>query len=183
MSPSPTLKAASIRKPIDVVVGDVEGQKLKGGKKGDILNGGVEADTLIGSGGKDKLFAKGGNDFLSGGARGDKLSGGDGSDTFDYDATKDSRPGSRDVINDYEDNDVIDLRGIDAHSGLDGNQTFIFVGSKGFSDHTRELRFEFAGSDKNRVTIVEGDVNGDGKADFAIELTGRHVLAADDFVL
>ena len=35
----------------------------------------------------------------------------------------------------------------------------------------------------NDKTIVYGDVNGDGRADFQIELTGLKALAASDFVL
>jgi hypothetical protein len=33
------------------------------------------------------------------------------------------------------------------------------------------------------VTLVEGDVNGDGKADFQIELSGLHTLTGADFIL
>jgi hypothetical protein len=34
----------------------------------------------------------------------------------------------------------------------------------------------------NDRTIVQGDVNGDGKADFEIELVGLHVLTTDEFI-
>ena len=35
----------------------------------------------------------------------------------------------------------------------------------------------------NGNTIVAGDINGDGFADFEIQLTGIHVIAGADFVL
>ena len=34
----------------------------------------------------------------------------------------------------------------------------------------------------NDKTIVEGDVNGDGKADFEIEVHGSTFLTSDDFL-
>jgi hypothetical protein len=32
-------------------------------------------------------------------------------------------------------------------------------------------------------TIIEGDVNGDGKADFQVDLLGYKTLTASDFIL
>jgi hypothetical protein len=32
------------------------------------------------------------------------------------------------------------------------------------------------------MCLIQGDVNGDGKADFEIELSGLHVLSALDFL-
>jgi len=40
-----------------------------------------------------------------------------------------------------------------------------------------ELREAFSGAN----TIVSGDVNGDGKADFSIALQGHHFLTVSDF--
>jgi hypothetical protein len=59
-----------------------------------------------------------------------------------------------------------------------GNQAFTWIGGAGFTGHVGELRFT-SGS----KTVISGDVNGDGKADFQIELAGRHSLAASDFIL
>ena len=77
--------------------------------------------------------------------------------------------------------DQIDLSAIDAETGP-GNQAFTFIGTASFSKTQGELRVEQAGSS----AIVMGDVNGDGAADFKIELlnfTDLSTLTASDFRL
>ena len=71
--------------------------------------------------------------------------------------------------------DVIDLSGIDANTKAGGNQSFSFIGSKGFSGDAGDLRY--------RNGEVSGDVNGDKKADFYIDIANNHGLVADDFIL
>jgi hypothetical protein len=44
-----------------------------------------------------------------------------------------------------------------------------------------ELRFKI--DTVHDITLIKGDVNGDGKADFEIQLTGQHVLDASGFFL
>ncbi|MEZ5828543.1 MAG: hypothetical protein R3D01_09310 [Hyphomicrobiales bacterium] len=73
---------------------------------------------------------------------------------------------------------MIDLRGIDAKKGISGNQKFKFIGTHDFHDVKGELRCKELGS----MVIVQGDVNGDGKADFEI-LVMAASLAKGDFVL
>lgn len=68
---------------------------------------------------------------------------------------------------------------IDAKVGVAGDQQFKFIGQQNFHDKKGELHFKFAGSN----TIVEGDVNGDGKADFQIELSGQIQLLGFNFNL
>ena len=53
------------------------------------------------------------------------------------------------------------------------------VGSSGFSDHAGEVHYVISGTQ----SIIEGDINGDGIADFQIALTGKHALVASDFLL
>ncbi len=65
-------------------------------------------------------------------------------------------------------------------SGVTGNQAFSFIGASAFTNQAGQLRVDT--SDPNK-TMVLGDVNGDGVADFAIELAGTHVLDATDFLL
>ena len=48
-----------------------------------------------------------------------------------------------------------------------------------FSHHAGELRAYSAGSN----TLVAGDVDGNGRADFQIVLIGHHTLTAGDFIL
>ena len=42
-----------------------------------------------------------------------------------------------------------------------------------------QLRYSVAGS----TTLMEGDVNGDGIADFQLQLTGNHTFVAADLLL
>ena len=74
---------------------------------------------------------------------------------------------------------MIDLRHIDADTSRHGNNRFSFIGDDHFSHDAGELRAVRSGHHVN----VSGDVDGDGHADFAIELRGHVHLSADDFIL
>jgi Ca2+-binding RTX toxin-like protein len=159
-----------------------------------IISGGIGNDTITGAGGQDFLFGDagkdsidGGDDFDSiyGGAGKDRLTGGGDGDSFIYSVLADSRKGAaRDVITDFRADDVIDLIAIDAKNG-GGNQAFRFIGKQDFHGIAGELHFEtknLAGRAHDR-TFIQGDVNGDGRADFEIELVGLHNLHKGDFEL
>ena len=89
---------------------------------------------------------------------------------------------SRDIITDFVAGaDKIGLSAIDANSALVGNQTFAFIGTGAFTNVAGQLRVNAAPS--FATTIVEGDVDGDGQADFQIMLHGNLILAATDFFL
>ena len=60
-----------------------------------------------------------------------------------------------------------------------GNQDFHFIKKHDFHDHKGELRYKVKDGD----AYVQGDVNGDGKADFAIVVEHVSKLKADDFDL
>ena len=77
--------------------------------------------------------------------------------------------------------DRIDLSAIDADTtaGGPGNEAFSFLGTDAFSGTAGELHQVSV----NGNTVVEGDVDGNGVADFQIYLTGLHTLQATDFVL
>ncbi|WP_436041195.1 M10 family metallopeptidase C-terminal domain-containing protein, partial [Rhizobium sp. LjRoot98] len=87
----------------------------------------------------------------------------------------------RDTIFDFSGTggDRIDLSAIDANTAASGNQAFTYVGTAAFTGKAGELRYVKAASD----TYVYGDVNGDGKADFAIHLDDAVSLAKGYFVL
>jgi D-alanyl-D-alanine carboxypeptidase len=147
--------------------------RLSGGNGDDHLLGGEGADVLTGRKGSDMLVGGEGRDVLIGGGDGDRFV---FSNILDTGVTK----STRDVIKDFDaDEDRISLWSIDANAALDGNQAFRFLGSKAFDGKAGALHVRKS----SLATIIEGDVNGDGKADFQIELVGSYRLNADDFIL
>ncbi|MEZ5776088.1 MAG: hypothetical protein R3D33_15695 [Hyphomicrobiaceae bacterium] len=160
---------------------------ITGNSGANIINGGDGLDSLSGGAGSDRLNGGTGDDYLNGGAGRDFLTGGSGGDTFDFDAVSHiGKNGTRDVITDFQHNlDTIDLSSIDAKTGVGGNNAFKWIGGQGFHGVKGELHFvkvNLAGT-ANDKTIIEGDTNGDGKADFQIQLTGLKGLSAGDFDL
>lgn len=156
---------------------------LNGGAGNDTLNGGAGNDTLFGGAGNDRILGGDGNDRIVGGLGADQLHGGAGRDVFVFADIAESRvaAGGRDTILDFSiaEGDRIDLRGIDADTGRDGDQAFAFVGGAAFSGTAGELRYQITGGD----TFVYGDVNGDGRADFAIMLDDALALTRAQFLL
>jgi len=163
-------------------------ENASGGAGNDSIFGTSAANVLTGNGGFDGLFGYGGNDRLLGGDGADNIFGGKGSDiltggadadTFNFVSLSDSTvaQSGRDTITDFG-GDKIDLSKIDAIKG-GGDDAFTYIGVSNFHHVAGELRESFSGTD----TIVSGDVNGDGKADFAITLENRPLLHDTDFVL
>ncbi|WP_203423668.1 M10 family metallopeptidase C-terminal domain-containing protein [Sinorhizobium sp. BG8] len=160
---------------------------LIGSTRADALYGGVGSDVLVGNSGNDRLFGQSGKDWLYGGSGADRLSGGTGADVFVFKSVAEigRLAGKRDVILDFvSGEDRIDLSAIDANGSLAGDQ-FTFLRTKGteFHDKAGELRWLYATREGTKVTLIEGDVDGDGIADFRLELTGRVSLEKGDFLL
>jgi Ca2+-binding RTX toxin-like protein len=106
------------------------------------------------------------------------LTGGNGADTFVLTSTADSNAAARDVITDFTaGSDRIDLSAIDAVLG-DTDSAFHFIGDAAFGA-AGDLRAYTAGAN----TIVAGDVDGDGSADFTLMLRGAVALQETDFIL
>jgi subtilisin-like proprotein convertase family protein len=137
-------------------------------------------DDVFGGDGDDTLSGSKGNNILAGSRGEDLLSGLKGDDDFRYWHIRDSRTTDRDLITDFGlGDDDIDLKRIDANKATDKNDAFKFIGDDAFTNVAGQLRFvKDAG-----VTRVEGDVDGDGSADFAIDLTGLIDLVKGDFIL
>ncbi|MEZ5874704.1 MAG: M10 family metallopeptidase C-terminal domain-containing protein [Hyphomicrobiales bacterium] len=159
-----------------------DGDDIFDGSQGDTSGtiwGDAGDDVLIGSNGSDILYGDSGRDTLTGRAGKDTMSGGEDSDRFVFNSIRDSVKGSkRDQILDFQPGiDLIDLQTIDAKKGS-GNQAFKWIGKNGFHDKKGELHYVHKGDG----CIVQGDVNGDGKADFEI-FVKIGSLAKGDFLL
>ena len=162
--------------------GGVTKGAILAGAGNDTLNGGGGANKLHGEDGQDFIAGRGGSDRLIGGADGDTLKGGRGGDDFVYKDVSDSTgntASTRDSVLDFGRNDTIDLRAIDAKTGS-GNQKFDFIGTKAFTGKKGQLRYDVNDSGD---AIVQGDVNGDGKADMTIRVVDVDKLGAGDFFL
>lgn len=147
-----------------------------GNSLGNQITGNGGANSIDGGAGNDILFGMAGNDVLRGGAGADQLYGGTGNDVFVFGATADSTTFFRDTIMDFvQGQDRIDLSAIDARSATGFNDAFSFIGTGVFTGAAGQLRA--VGS------LVQGDVNGDGVADFELQVNGVLQLQALDFVL
>jgi Ca2+-binding RTX toxin-like protein len=148
----------------DVIYGTAGANVLSGGA------GGV--NNLLGFGGNDTLIGGSGTDALFGGAGKDQLTGGAGQDSFVYTALSNSgiTASARDLIADFEQGiDHIDLSFIDANkmNAAGTNDDFNFIGTNvPFTGTAGQLHAFWSVIGQ----IIEGDVNGDAKADFSIEI-------------
>ena len=181
---------------LDYVILDPRDQTILGSNLDDTIVGRLDASTIDGFGGVDHLIGMDANDALDGGDADDTLTGGKGKDlliggpgddTFDFNSTLESRVNKADRIKDFRHGsglDHIDLVDIDAKTGGADN-SFKFIATQAFHHKAGELHYvkhNLAGT-AHDTTVVEGDVNGDGRADLQIVLTGLHTLHAGDFFL
>jgi Ca2+-binding RTX toxin-like protein len=161
--------------------GDISGT---GNSSDNRITGNSGANTLTGAAGNDTIFGMDGNDVIEGGLGRDILSGGLGADKFIFRAVADVGGGKSglpsDLITDWEKGDKIDFSKIDAIASTSTNDVFSFIGTSAFTGAGQLHYVQDAGTGQ---TFVEGDLNGDGSADFSLVLTGLHNLTSTDFVL
>ncbi|MCV3765072.1 cadherin domain-containing protein [Rhizobium sp. TRM95796] len=158
-------------------------ERLLGTNANDVLVGDSSMNIIHGMAGNDRMSGGNGDDQLIGGIGKDRLTGGNGDDDFIFKSLADSTANAsgRDVITDFARAryEHINLGALDADTSRRGNQDFDFIGSDGFSKTAGELRFT---DSKNGVT-VQADVDGDGKAEFSIDVLSISKLDAGDFFL
>ncbi|WP_294393202.1 calcium-binding protein [uncultured Sphingomonas sp.] len=168
----------------DTLKGMDGNDKLDGGAGNDILQGGNGNDTLMGSLGDDQLFGDAGSDVLQGGSGRDQLTGGAGADMFAFGPRELTASVSTTAsILDFsrKERDQIDLSKLDAMVASSADDAFKFIGGASFNHKAGELRVQDMG---NATYHVMGDTNGDGVADFLLQVTSKSgTLAAGDFVL
>jgi serralysin len=144
--------------------------------------GGSGRDRIIGNDARNFLNGGAGDDTIMGGLGGDTLKGGGGADTFVYVSAEDSsaRAQARDQIIGFQTGlDKIDLAAIDARTGGTDNDTFLWIGHRGFHEIAGELRWKAIADG----ILVVADRDGDGRADFSILLAGLTSIAEVDFLL
>lgn len=144
----------------DTLGGEAGADTLRGGGGDDRLDGGGEADTLSGGGGDDTLVGGFGADMLIGGAD---------ADTFLFFAGDTGTAGLADSIADFR-------SGIDRVDVTSFALT-AFIGNAAFGAVAGELRYDRAAG------RLEGDLDGDGAAEFAIILQGAPKLVVTDLIL
>jgi len=155
----------------NIIWGAGSDDTLSGGDGNDELRGSAGNDTLIGGDGDDRLIGSSGADIQTGGAD---------SDTFVIGYFDSSTGVDADRITDFQSGvDLVDVSAWDADFNAPGNQAFTFIGGAAFSSTAGELRTYFDGVD----TWAQGDITGDGVADFEIRFDGNVSLAGSDFLL
>ena len=138
-------------------------------------NVGAGALTLmLGSTRGEKIVGGAGADVIHGDAGADTMTGGAGADVFVYDSLSDAvtprKGGAVDTITDFQNGtDKINLSDL-------GQMTF-----KGQSATVGAHQMSWYVSGSN--TFVIGDVTGDGKSDFIIQVSGVHAMTGSDFLL
>lgn len=168
----------------DLMSGGEGKDRVYGGGGNDRVYGGPGNDSLYGDSGNDMIYGGDGADGLTGNTGADRLVGGKGADTFIFRSTSDSRKGAMDVIDGFygagrQVNDRIHLAIIDAASGRDGNQKFVFDGGRGEG----HLWTRNSGTD----TLVLGNTDADSFAELQIRIIDGRTVAANyiaaDFIL
>jgi serralysin len=117
--------------------------------------------------------------FLSGST--DNLIGGDGADSFNFDKTYLSSNAGIDTVADFyrAQGDFIKVHSMDANTATLGDDDFKFIGTQAFHHIAGELHYVVEGAN----SIIQGDVNGDGTADFSIKVLGITSVTGSDFFL
>jgi Ca2+-binding RTX toxin-like protein len=124
-------------------------------------------DTITGSTSNDVINAGSGTDRVIGSLGADRMTGGSERDTYVYSQVNQIGlgMGNRDSITDFTSGqDFLDLNAIDSNTVLAGNQNFRYIAGLAFSGVAGELRLE--------NELLSGDINGDRKADFELNLVG-----------
>jgi serralysin len=133
--------------------------------------GGSARDLLWGNDVANRLEGRGGQDVLNGFKGADILIGGDHNDFFQFSTLNDFG----NVIVDFTPGDKIDVGRFDTNPGAPGDQAFVFIGQAAFSNVAGQLRYANG--------VVEGDVDGNGVADFSVIIANAAPLTSGDFLL
>jgi serralysin len=177
-----------------VVVGNVQTvaelaniENANGSNFNDVIRGNSGANTLNGLDGNDVISGGGGNDIIDGGRGDDRIIGGAGRDlltggadhdTFVFAHVSDSPAGTYDTITDFvHGDDKIDLSGLVKETT--GNHALQFIDDHAFTGTAGQVNAIAAGDGY----MVQVDVDGDRRADLAVEVHTAAPLHANDLTL
>lgn len=135
---------------------------------------------MITGGADNDIIASGvGNDRLEGDAGVDRLRGGAGADTFVF--VHPHAPSGPLLATDSSRDTVVDFaQGTDTLDVSDWGESFALIGETAFTrTGAAELRVVYNAAG----TIVLGDTDGNGTADFSFRLLGQHTLTSADFAV
>lgn len=180
----------------DTLVGGRDNDSINGGTGSDVLYGNDGNDRIFGSFGNDQLYGQQGNDLLIGDMGNDTLEGGSGDDVLNDDFGFNAMIGGsgRDcfVFEDYfglafhntildfnPADDFLSFRDIDADRSTLGYDPFRLVTR--FSGNAGEMLVT-PPSGGGLDWLVQGDVNGDGRADFSVIVRSRSALSSANFI-
>ncbi len=158
-------------------------EKAIGGSGNDtLIASDTGLDTLTGGGGNDTLIGGAGNDRLIGGIGVDSESGGGGADTFVFaPATARPRAGSTIAL-------PISFPGSTKSTSAGSMRSArrlamtTFTSSASAPSMAPPATLDYSYNSSLGVTTLQGDINGDRVADFAIDLTGSITLSANDLI-
>jgi phospholipase/lecithinase/hemolysin len=148
-----------------VVKGSLENDLIIGKGRDQVLRGLRGNDVLIGRGSQDLLLGGRGDDLLEGRGGDERLRGGSGADFFRF-TRADTEPGEIDRILDFNPQQG-DRLGINAVLGMTkslSGQGWTYIAADSFSSKAGELRFVDG--------FLQGDLDGDGRADLQVRLDG-----------
>ncbi|TPK92269.1 hypothetical protein FJ934_20890 [Mesorhizobium sp. B2-4-12] len=131
-------------------------------------------DTVFGF---ENVIAGSGNDTIIANAAANTMDGGLGSDTFVFGSAADA---NGDTIVGLQPGDKIDLSLIDADTSAAGHQSFVLFAGAGFTS-AGQVMVSYQTAADGEHTLVKGEINGDGAADFSIDVAGHHDLDGTSF--
>lgn len=138
------------------------GLTAKGNDQGDSIFGdSSNASRLIGGKGADYIVGGAGADTIAGGGGADLMYGGGGNDVFVFNAASDAAPGGTlTTIGDF----VSGQEKIDLSALTPAGHSLTFIGGSAFTHLAGQINTTLI----NGATVLQGDLNGDGVADFQI---------------
>lgn len=175
----------------DKSTNDAKGDILKGvnfqlSDANDVYIGGKFGGEINAGGGDDDIKGGAAQDWITGGAGADTLDGRGGADIYTFRALTDSTNKRPDRIKFEDGTDLLSFVLIDANElTSDGNpdtwddhEVFSIVDK--FTGVAGQLQWDHLVIKGKKETWIEGDVNGDSKADMTVILDGHVTITSED---